>query len=567
MAKPPIAETPVANSDRPKVAPISRSFFFLSLLIPGAISFYFWIPVSVYLVAQALAGKPISRPPWIAGWWGLVMRDATRLVLSVLAAPFLTLVPLVFVYRIWKSIQSFGARTTPGKAVGLLFVPFFNLYWVFVAYWGFARDFNTAAQHHGLPVPRVSQGLALAICILGLLSVIPLFGIFTGFVGWMLFLVFVWQVCTAVNALSQVAGEWPAVATHLRGGPIRRLTSVGLSAIALGVLATSARIVDIFTSSPSPLLGFLGKLWVFLLPCGIALAVWGLIALRKTRTRGRIRALVVASVLGALALGLNILVSWGVAEIARDWEKHEVPWPKGCRVSRDFRLLSLPQRFGPYARLTATGELPGVKDGEIILDEDAKAKLGIGMGNSATHYANRRSNWYLSRVYVDTREPAGSSWRHWRLHVAYHTEALGGPVPHVPRPDPQLSVAGATVVNAGVETFPSVVGPSRPWDQPLVWRRVDYEDGRRSRLVRFHLFSVNGEPTSDRLRVRGTLSQLGEKYCYFAQIQFGPCSAVSEREEIRSHAQEFARHFLPAVLKNLPMRPDIEKMGDGSQER
>jgi hypothetical protein len=37
-------------------------------------------------------------------------------------------------YRAWKCLQPGGlARTTPGKAIGFLFIPFFNLYWIFQA--------------------------------------------------------------------------------------------------------------------------------------------------------------------------------------------------------------------------------------------------------------------------------------------------------------------------------------------------------------------------------------------------------------------------------------------------
>ena len=39
------------------------------------------------------------------------------------------------------SIQDGYARTTPGLAVGLMFIPVFNIYWQFVALKGLAEDF------------------------------------------------------------------------------------------------------------------------------------------------------------------------------------------------------------------------------------------------------------------------------------------------------------------------------------------------------------------------------------------------------------------------------------------
>ena len=49
----------------------------------------------------------------------------------------------VFWYKVWVSIQDGHARTTPGKAIGFMFIPFFNGYWLFQSIWGFAKDYNT----------------------------------------------------------------------------------------------------------------------------------------------------------------------------------------------------------------------------------------------------------------------------------------------------------------------------------------------------------------------------------------------------------------------------------------
>jgi hypothetical protein len=37
----------------------------------------------------------------------------------------------VILWKMWSSIQDGNARTTPGKAIGFLFIPFFNIYWIF----------------------------------------------------------------------------------------------------------------------------------------------------------------------------------------------------------------------------------------------------------------------------------------------------------------------------------------------------------------------------------------------------------------------------------------------------
>ncbi len=44
----------------------------------------------------------------------------------------------ILVYKIWVPIQDGDVRTTPGKACGFMFIPFFNFYWIFQAYWGWS---------------------------------------------------------------------------------------------------------------------------------------------------------------------------------------------------------------------------------------------------------------------------------------------------------------------------------------------------------------------------------------------------------------------------------------------
>jgi len=69
------------------------------------------------------------------------------IVIFVLTLP--VLVPAIVLscivhYKCWKAVPTEIARTTPGKAVGFLFIPFFSFYWAFVSYQGLAEDLNKA---------------------------------------------------------------------------------------------------------------------------------------------------------------------------------------------------------------------------------------------------------------------------------------------------------------------------------------------------------------------------------------------------------------------------------------
>lgn len=85
----------------------------------------------------------------------------------------------ILVFKIWESIQGKHARTTPGIACGFMFIPLFNLYWVFVAIAGWAKDFNAYIKAKNIETPSMAEGIALATSIAfvcQILSIIPLLG-------------------------------------------------------------------------------------------------------------------------------------------------------------------------------------------------------------------------------------------------------------------------------------------------------------------------------------------------------------------------------------------------------
>lgn len=71
------------------------------------------------------------------------------------------------VHRAWACLQPGGAKTTPGKAVGFMFIPFFNLYWVFVAINGLPKDWNRiVASYEDLKTaPKLNETTFLLYCI------------------------------------------------------------------------------------------------------------------------------------------------------------------------------------------------------------------------------------------------------------------------------------------------------------------------------------------------------------------------------------------------------------------
>lgn len=65
---------------------------------------------------------------------------------------------LRMLYRAWAALPSSRARTTPGKAVGYLFIPFYHLYWGWKVIPGFASDYNQVMRQIApLEKPQVER--------------------------------------------------------------------------------------------------------------------------------------------------------------------------------------------------------------------------------------------------------------------------------------------------------------------------------------------------------------------------------------------------------------------------
>jgi len=114
-------------------------------------------------------------------WWVGVPLAIVSGFISGPAAPLLGLLlaPAVIVatvfwcillYRQWSLLQGHGARTTPGRAVGFGFIPFYCFYWWFVAYAGLATDTNNYLKAAGISSAHLSFGLAVTDCILSILG-------------------------------------------------------------------------------------------------------------------------------------------------------------------------------------------------------------------------------------------------------------------------------------------------------------------------------------------------------------------------------------------------------------
>jgi mannose/fructose/N-acetylgalactosamine-specific phosphotransferase system component IIC len=96
-----------------------------------------------------------------------------------------------------------------GKAIGFLFIPFFNIYWVFVFWLRLADRINLQFRLRGLP-DAVSRGLVLTSIIFVVIGIIPILGLITATVaGFVLFPILSGQIQSACNRLVMMQMQRP----------------------------------------------------------------------------------------------------------------------------------------------------------------------------------------------------------------------------------------------------------------------------------------------------------------------------------------------------------------------
>jgi len=130
--------------------------------------------------------------------------------LALIALP-LTILGVVFIsllhYKCWASLPERFRFTTPAKAVGYLFIPFYNFYWAFITWPKLSEGVNSWQKSKGMNALPDTQSFALAYAILfvcawtiGFLP-FPGFSLMLGIGDLAIFIIYYKQVVTSINQL------------------------------------------------------------------------------------------------------------------------------------------------------------------------------------------------------------------------------------------------------------------------------------------------------------------------------------------------------------------------------
>ncbi len=154
------------------------------------------------MAAAAASSSGAASGGEVAGAASLGGGMVIALMLGIIASIFSWILFYIYIYRAWVCLQLGAPRTTPGKAVGFLFIPFFNIYWFFVAINGLPKDWNRIVSSYEdlKAAPKLSETTFLLFCI----------GIFIAPLALVMIFPVMSQICKGINFFA--ARRNPAVA-------------------------------------------------------------------------------------------------------------------------------------------------------------------------------------------------------------------------------------------------------------------------------------------------------------------------------------------------------------------
>jgi len=152
------------------------------------------------LIMMFSAGSDTGKE-FIVADQALLLRGGLILLVGMAFSIIPTITGYVILYKAWQAIQDGQPRTTPGKAVGFLFIPFYNFYWMFIAYWGWAKDCNAYIASKGLSLAPLPEKLYLAFPIIMLCSGVPYLNVVTVLAAIVIFIIISIQMIDTINGI------------------------------------------------------------------------------------------------------------------------------------------------------------------------------------------------------------------------------------------------------------------------------------------------------------------------------------------------------------------------------
>jgi hypothetical protein len=172
--------------------------------------------------ASAMDGPPPAISLDHAGKWMITATGAGILgnflssLTGVLGMVVFSVMAIIYSsilhHRCWNALPERFRFTTPGKAVGFLFIPFFNFYWAFVTWPHLAEGVEEWKKSQGHTMPANLGGLAVGYAsafVAGFLAFFlpPIVTIVIDIATLILFFAFYTKVVSEINVLKSESGQ------------------------------------------------------------------------------------------------------------------------------------------------------------------------------------------------------------------------------------------------------------------------------------------------------------------------------------------------------------------------
>lgn len=162
-----------------------------------------WITLAILTIVLYISGIALVFIGEDSYEEGLVIFGSLLCAMGVGLCIWLIVLSWIYIYRMWRMIPASYARTTPGKAVGYCFIPFYSLYWIFVAMHGWSKDYNRFISETGRThIRRTPEGLFLTMCIFTVVGAIPFVNYVLMIPNAIMAMVVFYYICRAINAMA-----------------------------------------------------------------------------------------------------------------------------------------------------------------------------------------------------------------------------------------------------------------------------------------------------------------------------------------------------------------------------
>ena len=146
-----------------------------------------WKPLAQTELSKLLSGLPVPpmAAPYVPNPEALLKTQEARNLYDLTRWYKFFGFPFIFyflLYKGWEAVPENSRGLKPWKAIGQLFIPLFNYYWLFVGIKELPKELNAYIAKNGVQTAPLSESLALWLCILplcSLASIIP-------FLGWVI---------------------------------------------------------------------------------------------------------------------------------------------------------------------------------------------------------------------------------------------------------------------------------------------------------------------------------------------------------------------------------------------